>query len=210
MNSVKFTFDTVFAGESDVISEPARARKRSMLTQVEIEALRGAARAEGVKDGEVRALEAIAAGADEAAAAIREALARTADEIEGIRATAAGIAFAAARKLARAALAAFPAEEVEQCLRDAIHQAIGEPRIVLKVAPDVAGALKDRIAYIAHEEGYDGRIQLSEGPGLFNADCRIEWRGGGAERAEATLEAAIETLIQRRFSDAAPVQLTEE
>jgi len=210
MNSVKFTFDTVFAGKSDMISEPARARKRSMLTQVEIEALRSEARAEGVKDGEVRALEAIAAGADEVAAAIREALARTADEIEGIRATAAEIAFAAARKLARAALAAFPAEEVEQCLRDAIHQAIGEPRIVLKVAPDVAGALKDRIADIAHEEGYDGRIQLSEGPGLINADCRIEWRGGGAERAEATLEVAIETLIQRRFSDTAPVQLTEE
>ena len=210
MNSVKFTFDTVFAGESDVVSEPARARKRSMLTQVEIEALRSAARAEGVKDGEVRALEAIAAGADGAAAAIREALARTAGEIEGIRATAAEIAFAAARKLARAALAAFPAEEVEHCLREAIHQAIGEPRIVLKVAPDVAGALKDRIADIAHEEGYDGRIQLSEGSGLINADCRIEWRGGGAERAEATLEAAIETLIQRRFSDATPVQLTEE
>ena len=207
---MKFTFDTVFAGESDVVSEPARARKRCSLTQAEIESLRGEARAEGVRDGEVRALEAIAAGAERAAVAVREALAQTADDIEGLRATAAEIAFAAARKLARAALAAFPAEDVEHCLREAIHQAIGEPRIVLKVAPNVAVALKDRLADIAHEEGYDGRIQLSEGSGLANADCRIEWRGGGAERAEATLEAAIQTLIQRRFSDAAPVQLTED
>ena len=210
MSSVKFTFDTVFAGEHDVVSEPARARKRCSLTQVEIEALRAEARADGVKDGEVRALEATAAGAEQAAAAVREALAQTAGDIEGLRATAAEIALAVARKLARAALAAFPAEEVETCLREAIHQAIGEPRIVLKVAPNVAGALKDRIAEIAHEEGYDGRIQLSEGPGLVNADCRIEWRGGGAERAEATLEAAIEALIQRRFTDTAPVQLTED
>ena len=87
-----------------------------------------------------------------------------------------------------------------------MHQAIGEPRLTLRAAPQVAEALNDRIAEIAHEEGFDGRVQISADPALANADCRIEWRGGGAERAEAALEAAIDTLIARHFSNAAPVQ----
>lgn len=210
MSAVKFTFDTVFAGTKDVVSEAARARKRTMLTQAELEALQAEARSEGVKAGEVRALDAIAAGTDQTAQAVRDAIARASADIEGLRAYAADLALVAARKLARAALTAFPAEEVERCLRDAIHQAISEPRVVLKAAPSVVEALKDRIAEIAHEEVYDGRVQLSEDPTLKNADCRIEWRGGGAERVEAVLEAAVETLIKRHFSQAAPVQLTED
>jgi flagellar assembly protein FliH len=210
MNAVKFTFDTVFADDNDVVSDEARARKRQTLTQAEIETLRAEAHGEGLKAGEVRALEEVAAGAADAAGAIREALTRATNEIEGLRAQSAGIALAAARTLGRAALAAFPAEEVERCLRDAMHQAIGEPRIVLKASPKVAEALKEKVKEIAHEEGFDGRVQISGDPALANADCRIEWRGGGAERAEAALEAALESLIQRRFSDADPVQLTED
>lgn len=210
MNAVKFTFDTVFAGTEDVASEAARTRKRKSFTQAELEALRTEAYREGEESGEVCAREAVAAGVEATAQAVREALARTADEIEGVRAYAADIAFTAARKLAGATLAAFPVEEVERSLRDAIHQAISEPRIVLKATAPVAEALKDRIAEIAHEEAYDGRIQISEDPTLANADCRIEWRGSGAERIEAVLESAIEDIMKRRFVDAAPVQVTEE
>jgi len=209
-NAVKFTFDTVFDDGNDVVSDEARGRKRQTLTQAEIETLRADAHGEGLKAGEVRALEEIAAGVADAASAIREALARATSEIEGLRAQSAGIALAAARTLGRAALAAFPTEEVERCLRDAMHQAIGEPRIVLKASPRVAEALKEKVKEIAHEEGFDGRVQISDDPALANADCRIEWRGGGAERAEAALEATLECLIKRCFSDADPVQLTED
>ena len=95
------------------------------------------------------------------------------------------MAFAVARKVARAAVASFPNAEVEVALRDAMHQAIGEPRILLRTPPAIAEALAPRIADIAHEEGYDGRVQISPDPTLKGADCRVEWRGGGAERAEA-------------------------
>ena len=43
-------------------------------------------------------------------------------------------------------------------LREAMHQAIGEPRITLRAAPDVIAALEAALADIAHEEGYDGRV----------------------------------------------------
>ena len=35
---------------------------------------------------------------------------------------------------------------------------------------------------------------------MTGADCRIEWRGGGAERREAVIEEALTALIAHRFS----------
>ena len=41
---------------------------------------------------------------------------------------------------------------------------------------------------------------IAADPLITGADCRIEWRGGGSERSEAAIEAALDTLITRRFS----------
>ena len=35
---------------------------------------------------------------------------------------------------------------------------------------------------------------------MTGGDCRIEWRGGGAERSEQIIEDALTALISRRFS----------
>jgi len=199
MNARKFTFDTVFSAGNAEASEAARARQKRTVTQGEIDKLVAEAHIEGTKAAEVRALEAIAAGANEAIAALRHALASSSDEIEAVRAQSVDIAVAAARKLARAALASAPAEEIEAALREAVHQAIGEPRIVLRASPGLAEALSSRIADIALEEGFDGRVQISADPALSGADCRIEWRGGGAERTQAAIDEALSALIQRHF-----------
>jgi L-alanine-DL-glutamate epimerase-like enolase superfamily enzyme len=34
---------------------------------------------------------------------------------------------------------------------------------------------------------------------MANADCRIEWRGGGVERAQSAIESALADLVARRF-----------
>jgi flagellar assembly protein FliH len=198
--AAKYTFDLEFRADSDQAFGPARARQKKSVTQEELDELCANARCEGMDAGEVRAQEAIAAGAGEAVRAITAALAQISREHEAIRSEAADIALAAARKLARAALAALPAAEVEAMVREAMHQAIGEPRIVLRTAPAVAEVISERLASIAQDEGYDGRVQISADPSLKDADCRIEWRGGGAERAESTIEAAIADLIARRFA----------
>jgi flagellar assembly protein FliH len=202
MGAAKFTFDTVFDDADDVVSDAARSRKRLSVTQGELDGMMSLARNEGMAASQVRAAEAIAHAARETVGAIDKALAHLAGEIENVRAQAVEVALAAARKLAHAALQSFPVAEVEATLRDAMHQAIGEPRIVLRAAPGVAEALAARVAQIAQEEGYDGRVQISAEPTLRNADCRIEWRGGGAERNEGAIEQAISALIARRFQDA--------
>jgi flagellar assembly protein FliH len=200
----KFTFDTEFKGQSDVVSDAARARQKKTLTAEEIEALQAESEARGSEAAQVKAAESLERTVAALIMALRAALDQSRGQIEALRAEAALLALAAAKKIAPAALAALPAGDVENAMREAMHQAIGEPRITLRAAPQVIAALEDKVTAIAHEEGYDGRVMLAADPQITGADCRIEWRGGGSERSEAAIEAALDALIQRRFSD--PVQ----
>jgi flagellar assembly protein FliH len=199
-SSTKFTFDTEFKDAGDVISRAAQARRKQTLTAEEIESLRASAREEGAASAQVRAGEDINRTVAALVISLRAALDQSHAEVEQIRAEATELAFAAAKKIAPKALAALPAGDVEAALRSAMHQAIGEPRITLRAAPDVAAVLEPRIADIAHEEGYEGRVMIAADATVKGADCRIEWRGGGSERSEAAIEAALDALIERRFS----------
>jgi flagellar assembly protein FliH len=201
MTPAKFKFDTEFRDGGDHVSMAARARTKKALTQDEIDQMCARARTEGMKSGEVRALDTVAAAVTDMAKILRQALERSHGEIEKVRQEAVEIAFAAARRLAPMALDALPVADVELALREAIHQAIGEPRIVLRASPRVIEALNGRIAEIAHDEGFEGRIIASADPTIKGADCRIEWRGGGAERSQAAIEQALGELIARRFSN---------
>ncbi|HEX4176807.1 MAG TPA: FliH/SctL family protein, partial [Rhizomicrobium sp.] len=131
---------------------------------------------------------------------VRAALDQTHADIEQLRDEAAKVALAMAKKIAPAALAALPEGDVEIALRQAMHQAFGEPRVTLRAAPAVTQILEPRLADIAHEEGYEGRVLIAADPAMKAGDCRIEWRGGGAERREQTIEDAIAALISHRFS----------
>jgi len=201
----KFTFDTEFREKVDVVSEAARARQKKTMTTQELEALCAQAEAQGTQTASVRAAESIERTISAMVIALRATLDQSRTEIESVRADATQIAVAAAKKIAAAALEAAPAAEVESALRQAMHQAVGEPRVILRAAPDVVAALDSRVAGIAHEEGYEGRVMLATDPALRGGDCRIEWRGGGSERSEAAIESAIGGLIARYFSNSADV-----
>jgi flagellar assembly protein FliH len=209
MNATKYTFDVEFRDEGDLVSNAARARQKKPYTNAEIDALCAKAREQGMKAGQVRAQDAIAAGTNDVVATLRAVLESSHRDIETLRADATAIAVVAAKKLAHAALAALPEVEVEAALRDAMHQAIGEPRVLLRAAPAVVEAINSRLTEIAHEEGFDGRVQISGDPHLKGTDCRVEWRGGGAERTEAAIEAALQDLITRYFADSVRTPLTE-
>ncbi len=199
-NPTKFTFDTVFSAGESVMSEDARGRQKKVMTTADIERLKNESFAQGTRAGETQALEGIAAEVAGVSDAIREILNQSAGEIENVRAEAVEIAFAMARKLAGHALAAAPMSEVEASLREAMHQALGEPRLTVRANPKVVDALQPDFDRIAHEEGFEGRVLLIADPHFTSADCRMEWRGGGAERTQANIESALAELIERRFS----------
>jgi flagellar assembly protein FliH len=197
----KFTFDTEFAGSEDRPAPAARARQKQTLTTAELDAMQANARSEGENHAQVLAAQALDRTVAALTIAIRAALDNSSAEVEAVRAEAAMLALAMAKKIAPAALAALPAGDVENALRQAMHQAIGEPRITLRAAPAVVAVLEPRLADIAHEEGYEGRVMIAADAAMPGADCRIEWRGGGAERSEQAIEDTLTTLISRRFSN---------
>ena len=196
----KYTFDVEFRPEGDLISNAARARQRKVHTQEELDAMLSRARHDGMKMGQVRAAEQIAAAVEQLCTVVRESVDSAQGQIEELRREAAGLALVAAKKLALHAVTALPEADVEEALREAIHQAISEPRIVLRAAPAVVAALKEKLDELAHETGYEGRIVATPEAGMKGGDCRIEWRGGGAERSMDHLENAIGEVIARRFS----------
>jgi flagellar assembly protein FliH len=196
----KFTFDTEFSGNEDRRAPCAHARQKQTLTTEELEKLQAAARSEGENNAQVRAAEALERSIAALTISIRAALDTSHAEIEVLRDEAARLALTMAKRIAPAALAALPAGDVEIALRQAMHQAIAEPRITLRAAPAVTEVLESRLAGIAQEEGYEGRVLIAADPAMTGADCRIEWRGGGAERSAAVIEEALTTLIVHRFS----------
>ena len=196
----KFTFDTEFSGAEDRRAPAAQARQKQTLTIEELESLKNTARSEGESSAQARATDALERTVAALTISVRAALDVSHAEIEQVRDDAARLALAMARKIAPAALAALPTGDVEVALRQAMHQAIAEPRITLRAAPAVTAVLEPRLNDIAHEEGYEGRVLIAADPAMTGADCRIEWRGGGAERSESSIEDALNALISRHFS----------
>jgi len=196
----KFTFDTEFTGSEDRRAPAAQARQKQTLTIEELENLKTLARSEGENHAQIRAAEALERTVAALTISVRAALDVSHAEIEQVRDDAARLAMAMAKKIAPAALAALPAGDVEAALRQAMHQAIAEPRITLRAAPAVTAVLEPRLNDIAHEEGYEGRVLIAADPAMTGGDCRIEWRGGGAERSESIIEDALSALISRHFS----------
>jgi flagellar assembly protein FliH len=197
----KYTFDVEFRPQGDLVSNAARARQKKSYTNEEIDQISARARDQGLKAGQVRAAEVLAAETASLVALLRELLARSLKATDEVRQEASLLALAAARKLAAAAIDQLPAADVEMALRGALHQAIGEPRVVLNASQKVVDVLKPQLDEIARQEGYEGRLAIAVDPTLATADCRIDWRGGGAERSEGAIEAAIADLIARRFSN---------
>lgn len=196
----KFTFDTEFFAEGEKLSAAARARQKRTLTAEELDVLQANARKEGERAASVRVQEALERTLAAMTIALRAALENSHAEVEVLRHEAASLALAMGKKIASAAVCALPERDVESALRQAMHQAFAEPRITLRAAPLAAETLEPRLAEIAQEEGYGGRVMINADPSMAEGDCRIEWRAGGSERSAQMIEEALAAIISHRFS----------
>jgi len=213
---IKYTFDTPFEAP-----RLGGRRPRTTFELAEVEAARTAAYDDGVKDGIARERASIQKREAEALAVVGRALgdiaAARADAHAAAVRDGARLAAAAARRFAGGLLARDPAFEVEALLRRCLEALHGEPRVVLRVAPDAFDVLGPRIDALAREIGFDGRIVLVGDPALEGGACRVEWADGGAERDDGDAWAALDAAIERAAaapdsSDAAaePATLTPQ
>jgi flagellar assembly protein FliH len=87
--------------------------------------------------------------------------------------------------------------ELEAIVGQCMHDAIGEPRLVLRVPDAIFEAARQRMAPLAASLGFPGKLIILVDDTLGQSDCRVEWADGGAERDTARSWREIEAALDR-------------
>lgn len=192
-----FAFDTVFDDAGAVAFQPV-ARKRSW-TSEEVEQIRAAAFAEGERSAVAQA-EGLAADAlADIARAARSAMTALAGVAHEHRTGSAGLALAAARSIADAALARFPDAPVSAALEALAREVEAQPRLTVRVAAGLEGRVQAALDQTAAAIGFQGQITARADAALPLAAFVLDWGDGkaafnpiaAADRVAAALDAAL-------------------
>jgi flagellar assembly protein FliH len=193
-NPRKFMFDTEFAADGAVLRDPVRGEFQRF-TPAELEAARAKAYESGKGDAQAKAER---AGA-EALAALSERARALLSELEtlsqSLRAQAAEVALAAARKIAGEALAQFGEARALAAAEAAMQALPSGPRLEVRIANAAEEALKPRLEEAAKARLYPGALIVRGVEGLAGGDIEIDWGEGAIVIERADIEARIEALI---------------
>lgn len=187
----KFHFDTEFDHNGEVLRD-GESYKR-FFTQDDVDA----ARMWGVEEGRELEEGRCAQSLQAIASQMQLILARLATESEQLRNEAVTLGLTAARKLAGEALAAFPAEAVEEVVREAVMDLRGEPRFTVRCAPDLVEMLAEHLEKTARDCGFEGALIVRGEEGMTAGDIRLEWGKGAIQRSQADVDARLSELTER-------------
>jgi flagellar assembly protein FliH len=190
----KYAFDTEFAADGAIVRDAAKR-----ITEEDVDAACAAAYERGKQDAVAQAERQAAAALQALADVASAVLTRLDAESSAMREHAARIALVTARKIAGAALDAFGVERAAAAVEQAMDTLRHSPRLVVKLAPDAAEALKPRIAAMCEAHAYGGAILVREDAGLAAGEVVIDWSDGvitldpqdAADRINAMVEAAL-------------------
>jgi len=186
----KYAFDTEFAPDGAIVKD---APKR--LTPEEIAAECAAAYERGKQDAVAQAERHAAAALQALADAASGVLTRLDAESQAMRAEAANVALAAARKIAGVSLDAFGHERAAGAIEAAMDALRHQPRLVVKLSPEAADVLKPRIAEMCETHAYAGAVLVRAEPGLRTGAVTIDWSDGVIHMDPAEADQRIQTLI---------------
>ena len=122
------------------------------------------------------------------------------------------IAASVARKLLPEKMAEGAIEEIEGLVRSTVSGLINEPRVVVRANPEIAENLRERLAEIATETGFDGKLTIVDDEKQPVGNCHMEWSDGGAERDVERMLNDLDGLIDRyrEAQEAARIAAEEE
>jgi flagellar assembly protein FliH len=197
----KFTFETVFDGDTVIAAAP---RPKRNYTADEVEAIRAQRFAEGEQSAVAQA-QAVQA---EAMRCLSEAMTTLTAIAHDHRTGAARLALAAAGKIADAALAAFPQAPLTASLEALAHEVEAVPRLVARIAPEQAEAAQTALTAAAANAGYPGQVAVRPDPSLTGAAFVLEWGDGSAafdpSQAAARVGEALEAALAAEGMHAEP------
>ncbi|MFM8821236.1 MAG: flagellar assembly protein FliH [Phenylobacterium sp.] len=203
----KFSFDTVFDGQGNVVTSRPRAKR--FFSAEEVETLRAKAFAEG----EQKALSDMAALQARALADIARSvdvglgdLARVAhDHREG----SAALALACARSIAGEVLDLFPRAALEKALESLAQEIESEPRLLVSVAPGMGAGLQEALSAMAAARGFAGQIRVLEDGAHAPAAFTLDFGDGSAtfdpEDAARRVEEALKIALATAGLNAEPL-----
>jgi flagellar assembly protein FliH len=203
MSAVKFIIQREFP-ESSSGMVPLEKPEPAMLV-TEHEALLSTAittaRAEAFAEGRNAALDdetAKLARAMESVAMALEEVRRDLDHIQTM-ASQEAIRFATdfSMKLAGKLMDEKPLSIIQDVAQQIFMDLRGHAHVAVRVAPELVDAAKEKLASIARERGFEGRLIVMGEPEIAPGDVRIEWADGGIVRHRAQLEQSVLEGVER-------------
>lgn len=90
-------------------------------------------------------------------------------------------------------------QEICALVRSLMPNLTGQPRLLVRVHPDLINGLREPLDNIALRSGFEGKVVILEGENMALSDARVEWPDGGAERNTTRLWGEIDELIERNI-----------
>ncbi len=196
----RFNFDTVF-GSKGAPATSSSSRIRSAYSAEEVEQIRREAHAAGKQAASAESTHAQAVALSAIAQGTHALIQQYDHQVQALRIQSAELALAVGRKLAGAALAAAPQEEVLGFISECMNKLHQEPRLVVRVSAATADFIKGQIDSVSEQHGFSGRVIVMPDAAMVGAACRIEWADGGVEQdLEATFVAIQEHVARWQTS----------
>jgi len=91
-------------------------------------------------------------------------------------------------------------DEIINVVMKCLEPLRGEPRLILKVNPEMRDVIFEKVSKIAEDFGFDGRVVVMPSSDIPAGDCKIDWSEGGAERNSETLWQEIDAIIEQNLT----------
>lgn len=95
----------------------------------------------------------------------------------------------------------YAVDNIENFVRTVLPVALGEPKILVRAHPMIAGDLETRLKGVFARASFQGTYTVITDYELQPGDCRLEWAGGGADRDEARIWRSVREAVAASYGD---------
>lgn len=135
--------------------------------------------------------------------------------LETLSAEVTELAYTMVRQLSPAVAKKGGLQEIEAMIAEVFGSLRDEPRILVRVHPDLVEQVRARMEEIATNDAFEGQITVRPEAELSEGDCRLEWADGGAQRLQTEIWRRMAAALERTLGHpprerAAPEQTPED
>ncbi|MBT4769954.1 MAG: hypothetical protein HOO00_05445 [Rhodospirillaceae bacterium] len=209
MSAIKKYIPPISFDENDIEKEAEEQARIELAERQHMESLIENARQEGFEQGRTKGTEdARAEGAHMASQALNN-IQHQLIELGNIQASifeesrdyAIKASLTVARKILPTLSRKNALAEIKGLMITCLDRLLAEPRILVRVNERTQGELQTHIEDISDQSGYHGKISIVANNKLDDADCRVEWADGIAERNIKEIWNEIDSIIKIYLGD---------